>query len=46
MHEVKSSDREYFAEGIPHKTKITRKPDDVGAEMKALACEEAGPVLF
>ena len=26
------------AEGMPHKTKIERKPEGVGAELKAMAC--------
>eukprot|EP00731_Ephydatia_muelleri_P012969 Em0007g279a len=45
MSAWKGSDGEYVAEGMPHKTKIARKPEGVGAEMKALACEETGIIL-
>ncbi|KAL5492030.1 hypothetical protein EMCRGX_G017418 [Ephydatia muelleri] len=41
----KGPDGEYVAEGMPHKTKIARKPEGAGAEMKALACGEAGIIL-
>ena len=39
------SDGEYVAEGMPHTTKIARKPEGVGAEMKALAFGETGIIL-
>ena len=45
MSAWKGPDGEYVAEGMPHKTKIARKPEGVGAEMKALACGEAGIIL-
>jgi hypothetical protein len=31
--------------GLPHKTKIARKPEGVGAEMKTLACVETGLII-
>ena len=45
MSAWKGSDGEYVAEGMPNKTKIARKPEGVGAEMKALACGETGIIL-
>ena len=45
MSAWKGSDGEYVAEGMPHKTKIARKPEGVEAEMKALACGETGIIL-
>ena len=35
----------FIAFGIPHLTKITRKPQGVGAEMKAVACGDSGMLL-
>jgi hypothetical protein len=31
--------------GLPHKTKIVRKPEGVGCEFKALACVDTGLLL-
>ena len=45
MSAWKGSDGQYVAEGMPHKTKIARKPEGVGAEMKALACGETGNIM-
>ena len=43
---MSGSDGEYVAEGMPHKAKIARKPEGVGAEMKTLACGgETGIIL-
>ena len=39
------SKAEYIAEGMPHKTKIVRKPEGVGAELKAMACGSTGILL-
>lgn len=39
------SEAEYVAEGMPHKTKIVRKPEGVGAELKAMACGSTGILL-
>jgi hypothetical protein len=36
---------EYSTEGMPHVTKIKRKPEGVGAEMKAVADGESGCIL-
>lgn len=36
---------QFTAMGIPHLTKIIRKPEGVGAEMKAVACGESGIIL-
>ena len=35
----------YNADGLPHKTKIQRKPEGQGAELKALACAETNIIL-
>ena len=35
----------FTAFGIPHLTKIARKPQGVGAEMKAVACGDSGMLL-
>ena len=35
----------YRVEGMPHKTKIAWKPEDVGAEMKAL-CDGTSEILL
>jgi hypothetical protein len=35
----------FSAFGIPHLTKIIRKPEGVGAEMKAVASGESGIIL-
>ena len=35
----------FNAYGMPHKTKIARKPEGVGAELKALACGSTGILL-
>ena len=39
------SEAEYVAEGMPHKTKIVRKPEGVGAELKSMACGSTGILL-
>jgi hypothetical protein len=36
---------EFVADGIPHETKIARKPEGFGAEMMAVACGERGILL-
>ncbi len=33
---------QHAAEGLPHATKIARKPEGIGAEMKAVADGETG----
>ena len=35
----------FDAEGIPHQTKIQRKPEGIGAEMKAIACGTTSIIL-
>ncbi|EGZ30653.1 hypothetical protein PHYSODRAFT_421212, partial [Phytophthora sojae] len=35
----------YCHDGIPHKTKIPRKPEGVGAELKAIADGDSGVLL-
>jgi len=35
----------YCHEGIPHLTKIPRKPEGIGAELKAVACSTTGLLL-
>ena len=35
----------YDTEGAPHVTKIARKPEGIGIELKALACGESGVIL-
>ncbi|OQR88090.1 hypothetical protein ACHHYP_07563 [Achlya hypogyna] len=35
----------YCVDGMPHKTKIPRKPESIGVEMKAVACGESGILL-
>lgn len=35
----------YDTEGAPHVTKIARKPEGIGLELKALACGESGDIL-
>ena len=35
----------YCVEGMPHVTKIIRKPEGVGAELKSIACGETGVLL-
>ena len=39
------AEADYNAYGMPHKTKIARKPEGVGAELKALACGSTGILL-
>ena len=39
------SDGKYRHDGMPHKTKIPRKPEGVGAEMKLLCCGTTGIML-
>ena len=39
------SDGKYRHDGMPHKTKIPRKPEGVGAEMKSLCCGITGIML-
>lgn len=38
-------DSEYAVEGIPHLTKIIRKPRGIGAEMKAMCCGDSGILM-
>ena len=38
-------DGKYAVEGMPHVTKITRKPEGVGAEMKAVADGDTGCII-
>ena len=45
MPGFKGSDFQYNASGCPHKTKIARKPEGVGAELKVLADGESGIML-
>ena len=40
MSSWNGADGEFVAQGMPHKTKVARKPEGVGAEMKSLACGE------
>lgn len=42
MSEWNGAHHEYVAEGMPHKTKVARKPEWMGAEMKSLAYGEKG----
>lgn len=42
---MEGHDAQYHAEGCPHKTKIVRKPEGMGAELKALAGGESGILL-
>ena len=39
------ADADYNSYGMPHKTKIARKPEGVGAELKALAWGSTGILL-
>lgn len=45
MSSWKGLDGQWAAEGMPHVTKIQRKPEGVGAEMKAMACGESGVLM-
>jgi hypothetical protein len=45
MSAWKGSEFNYHAAGCPHKTKIPRKPEGVGSELKALADSETGVLL-
>eukprot|EP00731_Ephydatia_muelleri_P015871 Em0009g295a len=45
MSSWNGADGEFVAEEMPHKTKVARKPEGVGAEMKSLACGETGILL-
>ena len=45
MSAWKGSEFTYHAAGCPHKTKIPRKPEGVGAESKSLADSETGVLL-
>ena len=45
MSSWNGADGEFVAERMPHKTKVARKPERVGAEMKSLACGETGILL-
>ena len=38
-------DREFSDWGMPHVSKVIRKPAGVGAEMKAIACGESGIIM-
>ena len=41
----KGLESKWKAEGMPHATKIVRKPEGVGAEMKAVADGQTGIIL-
>ena len=45
MSAWKGGESAHRVEGMPHKTKIARKPEGVGAEMKAL-CDGSSGILF
>ena len=45
MSAWRGAEGEYSADGLPHVTKIARKPEGVGAEMKALADGESNIML-
>ena len=45
MSSWNGADSEFVAEGMPYKTKVARKLEGVGAEMKSLACGETGILL-
>ncbi|OQR82277.1 hypothetical protein ACHHYP_16291 [Achlya hypogyna] len=38
-------DAVYSTSGLPHKTKIKRKPEGVGADIKSVACSTTGVLL-
>ena len=40
------AEADYNANGMPHKTKIARKPEGVRAELKALVCCSTGIDLY
>ena len=42
MSSWEGSDGKYDVNGMPHKTKIIRKPKGVGAEVKSIACSKTG----
>ena len=46
MSAWRGSDGKYVVDGMPHVTKIMRKPEGVGCEMKATACAETGILLY
>ena len=45
MNSWKGADGEYVVDGMPHKTKLPRKPKGVGTEIKSLACDDTGIIL-
>ena len=45
MSSWKGGESAYRVEGMSHKTKIARKPEGVGAEMKALCDGNSGILL-
>ena len=45
MSSWNGADGEFVAEAMPHKTKVARKSEGIGAEMKSLACGETGILL-
>ena len=45
MRSWKGADGEYVVDGMPHKTKLLRKPKGVGSEIKSLACGDTGIIL-
>ncbi|GMF26894.1 unnamed protein product [Phytophthora lilii] len=45
MSAWKSREGKYCHDGIPHKTKIVRKPEGLGAELKAIADGDTGIIL-
>ncbi|OQR85202.1 hypothetical protein ACHHYP_20598 [Achlya hypogyna] len=45
MSAWKGSNRKHRHDGMPHVTKIQRKPEGVGAEFKSIACSQTGILL-
>jgi hypothetical protein len=46
MSSWKGISSHFDALGIPHQSKIARKPEGVGAEMKAMACGDSGGIIM
>jgi hypothetical protein len=42
MSAWRGADGKFVAEGLPHVTKIARKPEGVGTELKSIACGQTG----
>ena len=45
MRAWRGKDGKYLADGLPHVTKIKRKPESVGAELKSVCCGQSGVLL-